>query len=739
MALDFGRWYLETGACTGGVFVTSFESRADLGQVLGSIVTCRDAFWRDPPEDRVGRLVEYLRATPCLLILDHVETLAGYPPGAMPLASERDRRDLSRFLLDLQGGRTRVLMTSRKTDESWLGITYVSVPLEGLASQPSGVLASMILRTVGKDSAEYATDRDYVRLLEILQGHPRALEVSLPHLRWLSPGELLDAVRQAGAGVANPLDAYQTFTFERLSLAAQRHLPAVGLFSGVVNADLAAMAFGPGHAGPDSYGAIVGEAVDRAGWRAILAEAAAAGLVRDLGRARYQIHHTLTPLLRRRLATAVGDDGARSLDRVLGGFLADLCGKLGDGVRRGDASAVGLLAFEEPNLIRALRAAGRTGDWGRVFPIARVLAELAETQGRHDEWARLRDGLLGRLGGTVSAEGEGGDLWRFLTASQARDASRRRDFASAEAIYRRLLLHFQSWRSPRAEPAIATTSGQLGRVAEERGALDDAESWYRQALEIRERRGQAREAAGLSQQLGGVAEAQERFERAEEWYTEALERFEQLGLEREAATSMQRLGQLALGQRRLEEADTWLQKAVAIVERLDLRKDTATVMQSLGLVARERDRLDEAERWYAQALTRFEQLDLDAEIAATLYALGSVAAAQQRLDDAEALHARARGLAERSELHALHLDALLSLAKVQETRRDLTAMVRHLGDAFHFAADYQPSRRREVLAELARVAPTVGDERLRQVWQALFGGEQAPMDEIEQAQLAQPG
>jgi tetratricopeptide (TPR) repeat protein len=733
LALDFGRWYLETGGSPGGVFAASFESRADLAQVIGSIVPRRADFWRYGPEERTARLLAYLRETPCLLILDRVETAAGYPPGATPLASERERQELAGFLQGLRGGRSRVLLTSRNAEEPWLEIEPARVPLDGLAIQPAGVLASLVLRTIGKNPTTLANDRDYPRLLELLQGHPRALEVSLPLLRWLAPGELLDVLKQAAATVASPLEAYHTVALERLSATAQRHLPAAGLFSGIVNADIAAMMCALSEGGPDGYAAIVGEAPDRAGWRAILAEAASAGLVSHPGGVHYRIHPTIVPVLRRRLVAEVGEQGLRNLERVLASFLSELCGKLVESVRRGEASAMNLLTFEEPNLLRALRMAGRAGDWPRVFPIARVISELFEAQGRHDEWARLRDTMLGRLGPTVPAESGGGDLWRFLNTSEAREALRRRDYDAAEQIYRRLLAHFQSWSSPRAVPALATTSGQLGRVAEERGAFAEAETWYLQALEMRDSRGQGREAAGVAMQLGAVTQAQDHFEAAESWYTQAIERFTQLGLEREAATAMQRLGQMALSRGQLADADTWLQQATLIAERLDLAREAASIMQSLGQVARQRGHLDEAELWQRRALERFEQLGLTAECASALFMLGSIAEERQHLDEADGLLARAARLAEEAEIQGLRLDALLALARVQEGRRDLTAVVSWLGEALHVATEHEPLRRLEVLQALARVSPTVGTDRLRRVWQALFPGERAPLDEIAQA------
>ena len=151
LASDFGRWYFETGGCPGGVFFSSFESQGGIRAGAEQHRHPPRRFLAVRPGGARGAAADYLRATPCLLILDHLETANGYPDGAPPLASERDRRDLGRFLQGLHGGKTRVLMTSRKTDESGWGRVR-EVPLEGLASHPAGVLAALIMRSVGKDA-----------------------------------------------------------------------------------------------------------------------------------------------------------------------------------------------------------------------------------------------------------------------------------------------------------------------------------------------------------------------------------------------------------------------------------------------------------------------------------------------------------------------------------------------------------------------------------------------------------
>src|SRR5262249_61228106 len=84
----------------------------------------------------------------------------------------------------------------------------------------------------------------------------------------------------------------------------------------------------------------------------------------------------------------------------------------------------------------------------------------------------------------------GGALWLFLTGAQAgRDIGAHR-LDSAEHTYREihqaLLRHPES---PRQRRHLAVIYHQLGRVAQERGRLDQAEDWYHQALTIKEELG----------------------------------------------------------------------------------------------------------------------------------------------------------------------------------------------------------------------------------------------------------
>ncbi|HTC74966.1 MAG TPA: CHAT domain-containing protein, partial [Edaphobacter sp.] len=509
LAYGFARWYAETGGCPGGVFVTSFQSKADLAQVIGSVVGYGTDFSSLPEQEQRDRLVKYLRENPCLLIWDNFEPVAGYPVGATPLASDQERDKLSRFLKSLRGGKSLVLITTRKEDEDWLGIGYRLVPINGLPYRDAWVLAEEVLKSVGKRPEDFNDDPDYAGLVKLLGGHPRSIEMVLRQLRRRSPGEIIQALQHRVDELGEQItDSSLRFVFSQLSEQARRHLPVLGLLAVRADADtlgaFVEMADDEDHA----YTRIVGEALDAAGWEKVLEEAGRNGLVRSLANRIYEMHPTLPAQMRRELADRVGQERMESLDSALTGFYAQVAASLFEGARKAERNALWRVSIEESNLLRALRNAESGSRWSKAGAIVRTLDEFYETTGRIDEWRALRGELLARTGREMVREADRdlGDIWGFLLVNEANGALERGDLNTAEASYCRWLDYLLSLADPGVEPNIAVAYHQLGRVAEERQQFDRAEQWYRKAIEIQERLGLERWAASHYHQLGMVAQ-----------------------------------------------------------------------------------------------------------------------------------------------------------------------------------------------------------------------------------------
>ncbi len=427
------------------------------------------------------------RENPCLLIWDNFEPLAGYPEGSVPPATDEERARLSHFLKALKGGKSRVLITTRKPDENWLGLAYSLVEISGLTIRDAAQLAKAILKTVGRQPDDFRGDPAYARLLRLLRGHPRSLEVVLPQLRTRTPTELIEAL-QYRLNLGETLeDASLSDAYSRLSPRTHRHLPFIGLFASYVHVGTLISFVSAGDQQQKAYESVMSEALDATGWEAVLDEAGRAALLRPLGSRLYELHPTLPACLRRQLASAAGEDGLRRLDAEFMKFYAAWATHYFEGVRKNDPNALAAVTIEEANLLRALYLAEMSDQWETAQAIVQTLNEFYEARGRTDEWRALRSRLIARVGREMSADADrdGANLWMFLLGHEASDNLERNDLVNAEGAYRRILDYLASLGEPATEPMIAVAYHQLGMIAEERQQFDQAEQWYRKALEIK--------------------------------------------------------------------------------------------------------------------------------------------------------------------------------------------------------------------------------------------------------------
>lgn len=490
LAYGFARWFWETGGCPGGVFSTSFKEKASLGKVIGSIAGYGTPFSRLTEQEQSNRLIKVLKEHPCLIIWDNFETVKGYPEGATPLATEEEQRKLSDFLKALRGGKSRVIITTRKPSEDWLGVAYRRVELRGLTKWDAEQLAAEILKTVDRYPEQFKDDPDYSRLIHLLNGHPKSSEVALPLLRTKTPKQIIDALQHRVDHLGEAMeDASLSLAFMNLSERTRRHLPFIGLFVSYVHARFLGIFVGKGGTGGEVYEDVVKKSLDVQGWRDVLGEAERGGFIYSLGSNVYGLHPTLGPFLRRQLMVASGEEGVQRLDDEFMKFYVGWAASMFSDLRKADTQAARVVDFEEGNFLRALRLGVRKEEWSHAQAICQTLDEYYEIRGRLDEWRALRTDLLEGVGRQVSVDTDHdqADLWMFLLGIEANDALSRNDLKSAETSYREILDYLEALKNPDVDPKIAVAYHQLGMIAQERNRLDEAEEWYRKALEIFER------------------------------------------------------------------------------------------------------------------------------------------------------------------------------------------------------------------------------------------------------------
>jgi hypothetical protein len=360
LVCGFARWLDETQGRTGGIFFTSFERGAGLSHVVNQIgrVLGSDKFSQLMPEQQQVIVIEYLRNHPCLLIWDNFEAVAGFPTGNDPLLSDAERDNLKQFLKDLRGGKSWVLITSRR-EEPWLDCNYKRLHLSGLSGQDVEEFAAKILQKVGVDRENLSPQ--YLDLLKLLGRHPLSLRVILPHLKTQSPNEIMEAL-QLGLdtfqgteeeGRDKSLTVSLDYSFTKLSDRARQHLPFLAFFSERVYAYwLGIFLSNPNSDFAQAYRAVFGETVQAIDWQQILNEAVEAGILEHLGGEFYKFHPALPWYLRQRLTEKKSQATIWELEKFLMLFYAAFAEYYREQLISNPESTSHMLLVEEPGVVQ---------------------------------------------------------------------------------------------------------------------------------------------------------------------------------------------------------------------------------------------------------------------------------------------------------------------------------------------------------------------------------------------------
>ena len=137
LARGFVRWLGDTGGLGRGCLWFTFQGIRTAEYVVNRMAEAllgTDAIPL-PMETKLDRLVAALRADRVLVVWDNFESVRGIPgtPVEANLSAE-DQVILRTLLRRLRGGKSKVLITSRST-EDWLGDARLTVGLGGLEGE----------------------------------------------------------------------------------------------------------------------------------------------------------------------------------------------------------------------------------------------------------------------------------------------------------------------------------------------------------------------------------------------------------------------------------------------------------------------------------------------------------------------------------------------------------------------------------------------------------------------------
>ena len=506
-AAEFARWYAATGGLdhpdhpdsgVGVVLWSSFEHHLPLARLLDQVgaafaglLAANGIEWAaltDPAHRRhvVGQV---LAAIPVLWVWDNVEPVAGFPDGTASAWSDTEQQELLDFLRELKTHtRAKVLLTSRRDEQAWLGSVGVRVQLAAMPMRERLQLAHALVRHLAPDTPPDGgawQDIDWRGLLRFTGGNPLTITVAIRQalrehvatteaaarfLARVQAGTVgLEATRDAKLGRDGSLVASLSYGFTQAFTEAERAVLALlHLFRDTVDIDALRYMGDPDTADTDAVAVLAGR--DRDGLNALLGRAVGVGLLADYGGGWFGVHPALPWFFGQLFTEHHGPPDtpvAAGVQRAYTRAYAELGDYYHRQVEQGGSGRVlPILRIEEANLLHALDL-GRTHQlYDTAIGCLQGLNQLYRLTGRDGEWARLVTTIQADyLDPATDAPLPGRDnQYSMVTGYRVQIAMARRDWPTATRLQTARL----AWQREQAAPYLDLPPDQLDPTARNR-------------------------------------------------------------------------------------------------------------------------------------------------------------------------------------------------------------------------------------------------------------------------------
>ncbi len=656
LAAEFARWLYRTGRFPGGVAFVSLREAGSLSHICASTVR---ALSDDPAApldetDPIAQVDRLLNEQPALLILDGVETVLGPEPSIPP--EER------LAILDAvwgwmgRGARrspSRVLMTSRTAapEEGWLGRgsrACASIELAGLDGEEGLMLAAALLdaHTIDRGRVD---PKSLIHLLNNLGGHPLAIYLVLPYLRYYTLPELADHLEEISpgfaAGTAQPGE-------QALNLALEFFIRRTDDRTRAVLMDLAVFQVGA----TESRILDVTQA-DPDLWRSVRQELELAALInvetldpqappflRFSPALLAYLNQHLPPSRRKELEVRYREGyyrfgnllyradtqnplqarktALRELGNLRQAFHLASANHLEEAASLSDIlvhflDAFGLWWEREAVMeeLAALQATSQEELTRAEYLVLSMRGEALLQQGRAEEAERLFRTLLRRL--ETSPVYDAPFEHAYTVWNLGRSLTEQERAVPAIRFQKKALAEFekQAEFSRSAAKMIAACHTDWANNLVTLHQFDQAQTHYEQALTVFREMNDLRSIGIVSNRLGRLSLARGTLDEASRWYTKALDTFRALDEPREVAAQWHRLGEVAQEAGDWSEAERCYQEAVYLRENLRDLAGLAETYDHLTLALEQAGRPQKAEEYYLRAIQILREMrELDAQI-----------------------------------------------------------------------------------------------------------------------------
>ena len=585
-------------------------------------------------DEQCQEISNKLRNESYVLILDNLESVMGQPLAIQNTLDESAREKIRGFLVALVGGKTKVVLGSR-IGEDWLQESTFgdnSYQLQGLDSQARTDLAENILRKIdsSKSSDEIKRDRNFARLMKLLDGYPLAMKVVLINLKQKSPEEILEELEKAeidpgGDGKEDNIYKCIKYSYNNLSELSQKLLSLLAPFRGFINI------YPILHYIEELEKFKLFQDYELEQLEATVAEAVNWGLLSTIKD--YPLLFTIQPVLPYFLQTKLKEVNEETRKALQEGFknhyqwLARSYDDLMESKKPQEKQkGIAFVHWEYENLYQALQICLEKKE--SVNDIWRCLYIYLGAISNKKEQLQLTKNLYDKLSQDSfknSYQEHEKDIASILS-NLANCYLENQDYQKAKEIYDNILdliAKFDNIENSQ-KSSLAITYHQLGRVHEELKQYEQARKYYQKALEIKNECDDSFSPAATYHQLGRIAQELREYEQAREYYLQALDFFIKNDDRFSQAGSYHQLGRVAQELREYEQAQEYYLQALAIYDQYNNRFFQAVVYHQLGVVFQELGEYEQARNCYLQALEIYINYGDHYEQAKTYHQLGRI-------------------------------------------------------------------------------------------------------------------
>ena len=679
-----------------GVVLVQLAGILTQGEMVRAIAEALE-FQIHPAGDPKSQLLDYLREKEILLVLDNYEHLLG--------SGQDTGVSIVKETLE-NAPELRLLITSRQrlnlSQERIFVLQGLSYPRDTFSKEPEKYEAVQLFlhsarRTVSDFMLVKEDEPSVVRICQLLEGVPLAIELAAAWTRVMTPGQIAQEIESDLDFLAN---SYPDFPQRHRSMRATfEH--SYHLLTSEEQQALCRLSIFPG-----SFDRIAAEQVAGA-TLAVLTSLCDRSLLEPKrinkpgSHVRYRMHELIKQFSHEKfkqdpiVVQSTKNRHCNFYMRFLGARNQNVMGGMGQN------QAVEEVSSEIENVRLALEQAI---DQGQLFELGRslnILLFFYEIRGEFEEaeylFGKIRKRMEEAIDGGMAVSKEAGYYLGRAVMYHAWYCMRLARFSQAVDLFQKGLVKSREFGDLEGY-GLALNS--LGVIAREQGKYQQAKGYLHEAVEVVSENEYTWTLAGALSNLGILAVLEGDLSLGLELFHKSLDLYTQFNDEWGMVRSLEGLGDIALKQGNFEMAEKFIRQCLVLRQKLGQRWRVVDSLNKLGQVAYGREQYAEAKKDYQESLVILKDLGERARLASTLARYGEVCLA----------------LAENAQASE-SFQASLKLA--QEIGVDGTTVRALLGMAIVLAQEGEKERSVEILVSISE-HPSIEHEDKIKVENLLF-------------------